>query len=368
MDSKVIIIIILSLIIIVGIIVTVYKFIKNKKEDSFSSLLFTSGLGLVTAASSNNIDKALVALGVAKNYENASKLGGDFNIYYFCLGTFLIVISIVMFWGARNKLCILNINAYSHKKIESYLKHIKVSNYDFREREIDFVNIYNEIFSKRHDDESFECIKKELQEKVEAFKNETTDIKRGYTGIAPIPFIMYAGTYLERVIINKYYEFDKVKTQNYYVLSGKEDKSSSELKLKTNLDTLDMSKVEVVISISLTQPIVSAQLTQFVAANIVEFSVDNCGDNIIRSVPQLESYTNLIFATIEEIGRRIPNLEKIHLVYSGQSCLALEMGKRCVDSTRIPQIISYQFETQGSVKYPWGIIINGQEKGKLIKV
>ena len=46
-----------------------------------------------------------------------------------------------------------------------------------------------------------------------AFRNETSKITKGYTGIAPIPFIMYAGTFLNRVKINEYYEYDKIKTK-----------------------------------------------------------------------------------------------------------------------------------------------------------
>ena len=40
------------------------------------------------------------------------------------------------------------------------------------------------------------------------------------------------------------------------------------------------------------------------------------------------------------------------------------MGKRSIDDTRLPQMIIYQFEAQNEVKYPWGIKINGREKGK----
>lgn len=72
----------------------------------------------------------------------------------------------------------------------------------------------------------------EIEEQVNAFKNETIERKRGYTGIAPIPFIMYAGTLLERGEINYYYEFDKIDTNDYYKLEHKKNKKYSKLNLK----------------------------------------------------------------------------------------------------------------------------------------
>ena len=58
----------------------------------------------------------------------------------------------------------------------------------------------------------------------------------------------------------------------------------------------------------------------------------------------------------------------MNLVYSGQSCLALELGKVFFDDTRMPEVTNYHYDFQNQVtKYPWGIIINGHNKGKLIK-
>ena len=82
----------------------------------------------------------------------------------------------------------------------------------------------------------------------------------------------------------------------------------------------------------------------------------------------MNEYVNNIFDTIEKISQKLNNIKTVNIVCSSQSCLALEMGKRSVDSTRIPEIISYQFENQSNIKYPWGIVINGKNKGKLIKV
>lgn len=362
------VVILLILIIFIGGIIAIQKIKNSKKEEGFSTLLFTAGMSLIMSASSSTLDKVLVAIGVISKYENASTLGGDFNFWYFGIGVFLIIVSIWINLYSKKKLYILNINGYMPKRIEEFFKDLKMSNFEFKERELDFIKIYKKMFCVKLDDESFNCIKEEIEQKVEAFKNETKEIKRGYTGIAPIPFILYAGSFLERTKIDNYYEFDKIDTQTYYKLTEKNKLKYPELKLKTDIDNLNTSKNEIVLAISLTQLITQADLCQFSTLDIVNIGIDSPKDNSIRSKEQLQKYNNIIFNIIEDLGKKLPNLQTIHLIYSGQSCLPLEIGKRSVDNTRIPKIISYQYERQQSVKYPWGIIINGQEKGKLIKV
>ena len=121
-------------------------------------------------------------------------------------------------------------------------------------------------------------------------------------------------------------------------------------------------------AVSLTRQITDSQLNQFIdRANVIKIEVDNPNDNIIKYKQQLDDYVNFVMDKFEQLTRDYPNITKIHFAYSGQSCLAFEIGKRCVDSTRIPQIISYQFENQNQIKYPWGIVINGSHKGDLVR-
>lgn len=179
---------------------------------------------------------------------------------------------------------------------------------------------------------------------------------------------MYAGTFLEREKIDEYYEFDKMDSKDYYKLENKKTKRYPKLKLKTKLDELDTNKSNLVISIATTKKITDGQLEQFVnECNIVKFEVDSPYDNTIKYKSQFNEYVNIIFDTIEEISQKLNHIKTINIVCSSQSCLALEIGKRSVDTTRIPQIVSYQFENQSNIKYPWGIVINGKNKGNLIK-
>ena len=122
-----------------------------------------------------------------------------------------------------------------YKRLENYFKSLKMSNFEFKEREIDFVKIYKKMFAPTLNKEVFECIKEDIQEKITAFKNESKEVKRGYTGIAPIPFIMYAGTFLQREVIDEYYEFDKKETETYYKLTKNKKADTPKIKLYTDI-------------------------------------------------------------------------------------------------------------------------------------
>lgn len=360
---------ILVSIMIFGVLYIGLKFIRGKKEQSFIGTILMAGIGFISQATGNWQDTLVKIVAIINNRNDINELIEDFNLYYFFLGSLLIIVAIVLNFYSKRKVCVLNINGYMRQRIEPYFKLKKDIRNDFREREINFVNIYKKIFYNRLDNESSECILEQIEEQVNEFKSETIEGKRGYTGIAPIPFIMYAGTFLEREEIDDYYEFDKINTKNYYKLEYKKNKKYPKLKLKTKLEDLDMNKSNFVIAISITRNITDKQLKQFEEKfNIIKLGVDEPYDNKIRYKEQLNEYVNSIFDLIEKTSQMFNNIKSINVICSSQSCLALEIGKRSVDTTRIPEIISYQFENQSDIKYPWGIVINGKNKGKLIKV
>ena len=352
----------------VGIIFAIIKFRKSKKEEGFASLLFSTGIMLILSAEPTTIDKILLFIAITTKSENIQILAGTFNNYYFFTGIFLVVMSIWLNIYSKKKIYVLNINGYMVKKLENHFTKLKMSNFEFKEREIDFITLYKKMFVPALNEDAFECIKEEISQKVTAFKNESNGLKRGYTGIAPIPFIMYAGTFLEREIIDEYYEFDKIKTETYYKLSKNKNDNTPKIKINTDINSLNKSSEELVISISLTQQISEEDLSQFHNIEKVNIGIDNPQDNTIQNKEQLFEYRNFIIENIECISKALPDLKTIHLIYSGQSCLPLEIGRRSIDSTRLPQIISYQYERQSDIKYPWGIVIHGQNKGELIKV
>ena len=354
------------IIFLIGIVLLIAKTLNNKSEEGMLSLMFTTGISLIVSSSPDFWSNIVAIVALIKNQPNIANSSIEFNIVTFIVGIILVVISFLTYLKQKNKLCILNINGYKKYSVESYMDSKKIMYY-YKEREINFIDIYNKIFKKNKDNDSCECILNQLEENVKAFRNESNGLKRGYTGIAPIPFIVYAGTFLDRLKIDKYLEYNK-NLSNYYESDTKTKIDYPKLELESNINELDVSIKEVTLVISLTQRIQNNDIKQFISkSNIVRLGVKNNKDNVINSVSQLKDYVNTIFDTIILVTNKLENITRINLILSSQSCLALEIGKRCVDDTRLPQIVSYQYENQNKVKYPWGIIVNGSMKKKLVK-
>lgn len=360
---------IIGIIIIIFVLLMLWKIFKKKDENISNIAFFTLGSTLILNAGGDKLDWMLKCIAITKNREYAFEMTQDFKWQYFILGIILIIISIWLTCYKRKKVKILNINGYFKRNLDEYIEKNKDLSKNIREYEINIIDIYNRLFKDNLDNESYQCIIGKIQEDVKSFKNLSESGKKGYTGIAPIPFIMYAGTFLGRQKFDEYYEFDKKEKHTYYKLKDKKLNIYPKLKVKQEIKDLDKNKKDVVIAISITSQITNEQLIQFnEKCNIVNIGIEHPCDNAIKSKKQLIEYTNIIFDTIQNIFEMFGKIENVHIVCSSQSCLAIEMGKRSIDDTRLPQMIIYQFEAQNGVKYPWGIKINGREKGKLIVI
>ncbi len=361
----------LAAILIVGIVFIVKRFAGNKKEEGFSTILLTAGLELIVTSFGTIQDKILpivTLLKVSVNAQEASNIidsASQVNVVQLITGFVLLIAGAGLYYYTKNKIYVLNINGYFDKRIENHHKDLGLSAFEFKEREIDFIRTFNKGIS----DEISNDIIEEIKSKVEPFKNESKEFKRGYTGIAPIPFIMLAGTLMKKEKINEYYEYDKKETQKYYKLTkgrGIFRKKYQPLKLVTDINSINIGVNEVVVAVTVTSDITDADLAQFNGKEVVKLAIAVTCDNAIRYKEQLREYTCSVYDTIEQLGKLVKGLRKIHLVYSGQSCLALEIGK-VIDDNRMPQIINYQYKNQAVNRYPWGIIMNGDCKGEYVE-
>ncbi|MGG0433213.1 SAVED domain-containing protein [Priestia megaterium] len=337
---------------IIGIIVSYGMGKKNQKEEAFSALFITIGIDLIVTSFGTVIDKIFGLLSNESVTNNYAQLA---------VGFIILIIGLTLYRYSKNKLFVLNINGYYDRTIENHKDELKLSAFEFKEREIDFIRAYKKGMSKS----VAKDIREELEIKIKRFKDETSHSRRAYTGIAPIPFIMLAGNYFTRQDIHEYFEYDKLNSV-YYKLEDLSRGQVPQLELTNSIDSIDALATEIVLAISLTSPITSSDIQQF-SCQAIHMSVDNPGDNKIRSKQQLQNYYTEIYNTLEKIKIKLPNVKKIHLLYSGQSCLAFELGK-LIDDRRTSQVISYQYDIQGDTKYPWGIIINGNDKGKYINI
>ncbi|MDK2801276.1 MAG: hypothetical protein PWQ70_2895 [Clostridiales bacterium] len=363
-------------ILLIGILVIYNNFRSNKKEEGFSNVLFTAGIDLVLSSFETWLDLILPCIALVngrltrhdiKNIINASP---KVDYIQLIIGIILIIGGIGLRHYSKNKLYILNINGYFDKRVENSRQELNLGDFEFKEREIDFIRIYNKAVQNCTLKYVAEDIVDEIKQKITSFKDESKNFKRGYTGIAPIPFIMLAGTFFKREKIDEYFEYDKKETHKYYRLTNakrffKKNKYPI-LRSNTNIDNLYKQITEVVLAISITNRITTSDLSQFNGKAVVGLSVDNPDDNIIRYKEQLIEYVKIIQNIIKELKDKLPMIKKIHLVYAGQSCLAFELGK-IIDDQQMPQIINYHYYNQGQYKYPWGIIMNGNYTGKYVE-
>jgi hypothetical protein len=358
---------------IIGVIFAVIKFRGNKKEEGFGDVFLTTGFGLVVSSFGTIQDKAIQTIAIVKNSQNVDdsikvvKNLSEVNYPQLIMGAVLLAVGVWFKYYVKNKLYILNINGYYDKRIEKNSGDLGLGTFEFKEREIDFIKLF-EKGKKEMNSQIAKDIVDIIKDKVTSFKEESREFHRGYTGIAPIPFVMLAGTYLTREKIDEYFEFNKVETQKYYKLKtgGSSPKHYSPLNLMTDLNKLDKKAEDVVLAICTTTDIPNSDLVQFKGKKIVKLSVENPADNTIQFKNQLIDYTKTVKETIEEIRVKMPHLKRIHLVCSTQSCLVLEIGKM-IDDRRMVQIISYHFNAQSTPKYPWGIILNGEQKGEYVE-
>ncbi|SFB62816.1 hypothetical protein SAMN05216312_1237 [Cohnella sp. OV330] len=343
---------IMAFVLIVGIIFMVSHFKNHQREEGIADLIIMFGTEVISTSFGTLDDKIFAFL---------SNQNVDTNYAQLISGFILIGIGLFLMMHSRNKMYILNLNGMFHdRRIDNHHKEVGLSPFQFKEKEVDFVRLYKKAMTSEVAGEIVE----EIKHKVEVYKQESKDKKRGYTGIASIPFVLIAGKYFERSVMNEYFEYDKFQ-QVYYRLTSKSRFPRLTLTQNNAITRLQSTQCEeIAIAISITASISSEQLTQFTCPHIY-LSVSNPDDNLIKYKEQLLSYVKATHDVLKDTHGKLSHLKKIHLIISSQSCFAFELGQ-LIDDTRMPVVISYQYNAQSSPKYPWGIIINGNRKGNFV--
>ncbi|MGV2965263.1 SAVED domain-containing protein [Paenibacillus sp. AGC30] len=338
---------------IASIVVVIVSLIKKNKEGAMSTTLITAGLGIINGSFGTFSDKFFAALIQQQSETNYVQLAVGCAIFLGGLYSSRYV---------RNKLYILNINGYRDYRIEDHQNDLGLSPFEFKENTIDFIR----LFKRGPTQQNFDDIYEEIKQKIDAFKRESVDVKRAYTGIAPIPFILLAGRHFGGDGINEHFELRKGNNNTYYRLKSNKKWKFFATKypaLHLTMPNLNQTVTEIVLTVGLTSKITASQAEQF-SCPIVDLSLDNPMDNAILFKEQLSEYNNQIYKLLIQLSSDYSNLQKIHLLYSGQSCLIFELGK-VISDTRMAEIISYQFERQQTPNYPWGITLNGTQTGTL---
>ncbi|WP_099364493.1 SAVED domain-containing protein [Fredinandcohnia onubensis] len=331
----------------------IFLFIKTKNrqiEFGFSVNFITTGLALITDSFGTTSAELFSFL-----------RGEDLDTNYVQLGTglVLIVIGIWMSRYVKNKLTILNLLGVKERRIEEHRADVGLNQFEFKEREIDLSNYAKKGMSQERYDDVTELI----DIKMESFCAENKDVKKGYTGNAPIPLTMYAGYRYKGKPTTDFFEYDRF-AQRYYKLQKakrwyRKKKQYPKLSLQQPLDNINLAGAEeVVLGISVTMLIKREQVQQF-NAPFVHLSIPEPVHNAIKYEEQLYEYIETIFHTIVELGNQ-HSFKRIHLVISSQSSLPFELGKQLTTESYMKKVINYHYVNGPIPRYTWGISFNSQ--------
>ena len=210
-----------------------------------------------------------------------------------------------------------------------------------------------------------------IQRKCTSFVDNVSNYSNAFfTGMSPIPYEVYAGTFLNGSNVNEYLEFDSKDTKKFYKIertSATQKKLISPNPFLINETENIIGRTELNLSIEVTSKISSEDLDQFQSFSTLKIGLQQNKDNLIREIEQLNSLKNRISFLMEEYGKK--GINRIHITAAIPSCLAVEIGKEIAQlGNRLPEVVVYHYVRTSEKKYPFGLIVNGSHKGELYHV
>ena len=336
-------------------------------DNSLGSGIIAAGIELIVGSFPAIVDDFMRLLSFQITGIQASD---DVNIWSLVTGFVLLLVGILILLFIRDRFYVLNMfGLYSQREVgdKQNVKQLKLNDYKIRERFIDFVNVFNMGI----DEKTNSIIVNKIEEECTKFKDRSVEFKKGFTGTAPIPYTILAGTYLVDCEPKNFFEW-KREEEKFIQLSAKKKADFPELMIK-EMDNPNVDAESVIVVISTTRRIEKHQLKDFGEQDIIEIYLEDCKDNNITYVKQLQNYRKAILDELEVLGReKYPHLNQINLVASIPSCMSLEIGRMIAqNNNRMKKIVAYHFVNQGTKLYPFGITVTesqGQyKKGELIE-
>ncbi len=368
MDANSIFVIILVAAALVVFILTIFS---DKKENSISNAMIAAGIVLVTSCVPG-LNELLIEL-ISGLLE--VEISGNEGSYLFRVvtGLVLLLLGILLHFMLKERVYILNMYGIAAQKDiddPKAIKDLKLAEFKIKEQIIDFVQLFDggvNIKPKVN-----EAICRHIKNATVKFTAKVSDQKASYfTGMAPIPYTVFAGTFLESAKIHGYFEYDAHNDGCYRKLkkATKRMKKSGWEHLNIVFpQNINANTTEVVLAISISHKVRNEDLSQF-SSDIVHLELDNPQDNVIKYLQQLQEYKNTIDDVIQtKLLERYPNLHTIHITASIPSCVSIEIGKTIgMRTNRIKDVVVHHYINSNTPCYAFGVHVNGTQKGKLWK-
>jgi len=285
MDANSISVIILVAAALVVFILTIFS---DKKENSISNTMIAAGIALVTSCVPG-LNELLIELisGLLK-----VKISGNEGSYLFRVvtGLVLLLLGILLHFMLKERVYILNMYGIAAQKDiddPKAIKDLKLAEFKIKEQIIDFVQLFDggvNIKPKVN-----EAICRYIKNATVKFTAKVSDQKASYfTGMAPIPYTVFAGTFFESAKIHGYFEYDAHNDGCYRKLkkATKRMKKSGWEHLNIVFpQNINANTTEVVLAISISHKVRNEDLSQF-SSDIVHLELDNPQDTNVRLVFQ----------------------------------------------------------------------------------
>lgn len=345
---------IISCVIWIILFIYFFKTIFTKDEEKdIPTMLILGGLGIF----SSEIDFLMNYINPDVNVSELTN-----NISYI-IGLILIILGIVMNYLEKKQHHVFNLLGENNKKelIDDNFKVKNIKNGVIHERSIDFMVV---VELQKMDNKTNELVNKLINKEARIINNYPFKDNIYLTSMASIPYTVLFGTYLEEKSNIKYLNYNRFNSE-FELLPNKVKKKKN---LKINIEedfcesnTNDSS--EILVSISGTFKVHESDLADFNLSNRMNISMDVIDESNISSQQEIINIAN-------EIVNRLINISKkfttIHVAAAIPGMLALEIGRVIKNrSNQLQQIVFYHYIAQSKPRYKYGIVVNGENKGKL---
>jgi hypothetical protein len=216
--------------------------------------------------------------------------------------------------------------------------------------------------------ENLEHALREQEKFVQRISNSldgSSDKEVAYFGLAHIPLMILLGFQIADKSSVKFFEWNQGKLR-WDEIGSNNNVFPSLIEEEELLQSPEETK-EVVVKIGLTFPIPNSDLTGLNLDGLNSFylHLDPPHRNAIIGVEQLDTYKEEFRRLLDKILQKYPNLQRVHLFYSGQPSFAYRLGSALTERMD-KEIIAYNYVGSSNPKYNWAI--NLKKPGKQISI
>lgn len=341
----------------------------KSKQLELPLLLIYTGIALLSSGTLGYLDYDLF---LDINTEIGSIFGyiknPETNFVLLGCGITLIVLGTILWHSLRKRIYILNMLGKIKHEISDVktINSLRLKDYQLKETVLDLRWAAIDINQQK-----WEQAKTIIEEYIVELSARSDSSTICFTGMAPIPFEIYAGRCMYGHTVSRFFEY-KRSEDSYYELTHQPFCSSIKWPKNKNIPILKNSTIkgdnsaEVVIAVSITQSIQDSDLVQF-NCPIIRLGIDNPKDNALTSIMQLKVYVNKTNELIIGLKNAYPDLTCVHLVCAVPSCYAFDLGCKIGHlDNRLPEIVVHHYVSTSSPKYKYGIVVTGENRGNLI--